>query len=96
MASRVTNSDGRASNFLGWEDFKPGTYKMHFATGAYYKEKQTETFYPYAEVNYLSYETTKSSNDQMFQVVFEIKDPEAHYHVPLLLNPFGYSTYRGS
>ena len=52
MASRVTNSDGRASNFLGWEDFKPGTYKMHFATGAYYKEKQTETFYPYAEVKY--------------------------------------------
>ena len=28
-------------------------------------------------------------------VVFEIKD-QAHYHVPLLLNPFGYSTYRGS
>ena len=52
MACRVTNSDGRASNFLGWEDFKPGTYKMHFATGAYYKEKQTETFYPYAEVKY--------------------------------------------
>ena len=50
MAFRVTNSDGRASNFLGWEDFKPGTYKMHFATGEYYKEKQSETFYPYAEV----------------------------------------------
>ena len=50
MDFRVTNSDGRASNFLGWEDFKPGTYKMHFATGQYYKEKQTETFYPYAEV----------------------------------------------
>jgi len=78
LMARVTNSDGRASNFLGWGDFKPGTYKMHFATGQYYKEKQTETFYPYAEV------------------VFEIKDPEAHYHVPLLLNPFGYSTYRGS
>jgi 5-hydroxyisourate hydrolase len=29
-------------------------------------------------------------------VVFEVKDPEQHYHVPLLLNPFGYSTYRGS
>lgn len=28
-------------------------------------------------------------------VVFEIKDG-SHYHVPLLLNPFGYSTYRGS
>ena len=30
------------------------------------------------------------------EVVFEIKDPSKHYHIPLLLNPFGYSTYRGS
>jgi len=29
-------------------------------------------------------------------VVFELKSPEAHYHVPLLLSPYGYSTYRGS
>lgn len=29
-------------------------------------------------------------------VVFEIKDPGQHHHVPLLLGPFGYSTYRGS
>jgi len=29
-------------------------------------------------------------------VVFEIEDGGQHYHVPLLLNPFGYSTYRGS
>jgi 5-hydroxyisourate hydrolase len=29
-------------------------------------------------------------------VVFEIHDPAQHYHVPLLLSPFGYSTYRGS
>jgi 5-hydroxyisourate hydrolase len=29
------------------------------------------------------------------EIVFEIKT-DAHYHVPLLLNPFGYSTYRGS
>jgi len=29
-------------------------------------------------------------------VVFTIDDPDAHYHVPLLLSPFGYSTYRGS
>ncbi|CAH1268196.1 5-hydroxyisourate hydrolase-like isoform X2 [Branchiostoma lanceolatum] len=29
-------------------------------------------------------------------IVFEIHDPSQHYHVPLLLNPFGYSTYRGS
>ena len=29
-------------------------------------------------------------------ILFEVKDPTAHYHVPLLLSPFGYSTYRGS
>ncbi|MBI3267961.1 MAG: hydroxyisourate hydrolase [Planctomycetes bacterium] len=29
-------------------------------------------------------------------VEFEIADADQHYHVPLLLNPFGYSTYRGS
>lgn len=78
LQSRATNDDGRASNFLSWDEFKPGTYKMHFATGEYFKEQKTETFYPYAEV------------------VFEIKDPDAHYHIALLLNPFGYSTYRGS
>jgi 5-hydroxyisourate hydrolase len=29
-------------------------------------------------------------------VLFQVRDGEAHYHVPLLLSPFGYSTYRGS
>jgi 5-hydroxyisourate hydrolase len=29
-------------------------------------------------------------------IVFTVSDPAQHYHVPLLLNPFGYSTYRGS
>jgi 5-hydroxyisourate hydrolase len=29
-------------------------------------------------------------------IQFEIRDPASHYHVPLLLSPYGYSTYRGS
>ncbi|KAA0227486.1 hydroxyisourate hydrolase [bacterium] len=29
-------------------------------------------------------------------IIFEVKNTEQHYHVPLLLSPFGYSTYRGS
>lgn len=29
-------------------------------------------------------------------IVFEVTNPETHYHVPLLISPFGYSTYRGS
>ena len=30
------------------------------------------------------------------QVAFDVRDPAEHYHVPLLLSPFGYSTYRGT
>ena len=29
-------------------------------------------------------------------IVFEIRDPDGHYHVPLLVSPYGFSTYRGS
>jgi 5-hydroxyisourate hydrolase len=29
-------------------------------------------------------------------VVFQVADPDRHYHVPLLLSPFGYTVYRGS
>ena len=29
-------------------------------------------------------------------IVFKLRDPSQHYHVPLILSPFGYSTYRGS
>lgn len=32
----------------------------------------------------------------LVEITFEIVKPLEHYHVPLLLNPFGYSTYRGS
>lgn len=42
----------------------------------------------------------ESQNEHGFyptvSIVFEVKDPSQHYHVPLLLSPFGYSTYRGS
>ena len=30
------------------------------------------------------------------RVVFQVREPSGHYHIPLLLSPFGYSTYRGS
>jgi 5-hydroxyisourate hydrolase len=32
----------------------------------------------------------------LVEIVFQVRDPSQHYHVPLLLSPFGYSTYRGS
>lgn len=78
VLSRRTDKDGRASNFLSWDQFMPGNYKMKFATGDYFRNSGTEYFYPFAEV------------------VFQVKDASQHFHVPLLLNPFGYTTYRGT
>ena len=58
-----------------------------------------------AKGNYrISFDSEKyfiSQNIQSFfyrvvRIEFEILNPEQHYHVPLLLSPFGYSTYRGS
>src|SRR6185437_3331699 len=31
-----------------------------------------------------------------YRITFQVRDPDQHFHVPLLLSPFGYSTYRGS
>ena len=51
----------------------------------------------------LTFETTayfaRSHRESFYpriEVTFHVTDAEAHYHVPLLLSPFGYSTYRGS
>merc|ERR1719431_2044007 len=78
LQQRTTDNEGRASSFLSSDHFRSGVYKMHFGTGQYFRDRGTESFYPYAEV------------------VFEIKNPEEHHHIPLLLNPFGYTTYCGS
>jgi 5-hydroxyisourate hydrolase len=76
----VTDADGRATG-LGPERVAPGDYRLRFDTGAYFAARDTPTFFP--EV----------------LVTFRIEEGlagEAHFHVPLLLSPFAYSTYRGS
>jgi 5-hydroxyisourate hydrolase len=32
----------------------------------------------------------------LVQILFSVREGEAHFHIPLLLGPFGYTTYRGS
>lgn len=79
LAATVTDSDGRVAHLLGQgEELAPGTYRLRFATGAYYELTQTPCFYPTVDI------------------VFAIDASGDHYHVPLLLSPFGFSTYRGS
>ncbi len=79
LVTNTTDSDGRAAGLLqDGEELAPGTYRLRFATGAYYASKGTPCFYPRVDI------------------VFAIEARNDHYHVPLLLSPFGFSTYRGS
>ena len=78
-----TNADGRTEGpLLEGDDLRPGVYELVFAVGAYFREQQVETPAP-------------SFLDRV-PVRFGIADATAHYHVPLLVSPWAYSTYRGS
>ena len=77
IAQATTDADGRVRD-LGPEGLTPGDYRITFATGAYFADRQQPTFYPYVAVT------------------FAVAAGQQHYHVPLLLSPFAYSTYRGS
>lgn len=83
LAEAVTNSDGRTDTpILPADRFETGQYELVFLAG------------PYLEAHGLSGGGNKFLD--RIPIRFGIDDPDAHYHVPLLLSPFGYSTYRGS
>ncbi|MEM6824031.1 MAG: hydroxyisourate hydrolase [Pseudomonadota bacterium] len=83
IAEAVTNSDGRTdAPILPEKKFKPGTYEVVFFTGAYLR------------AHGLSGDTPLFLDE--IPIRFGISEPDAHYHVPLLLSPHGYTTYRGS
>ena len=80
----VTNSDGRLDGgpALKGNEFIVGTYEWLFFVGEYFARKNTKV----TGVLFL---------DEI-PLRFGIDDPEEHYHVPLLVSPWSYSTYRGS
>ena len=83
IAEVVTNDDGRTdSPILPKGQMTPSTSELVFFCGPYLNRHGLGQ----SEPNFL---------DQI-PLRFGIDDAEAHYHVPLLLSPYGYSTYRGS
>jgi 5-hydroxyisourate hydrolase len=79
----TTNADGRAdAPLLEGADFTNGQYELVFRAGDYYRD----TGIALDEPAFL---------DEI-PIRFAISDSEAHYHVPLLVTPWSYSTYRGS
>ena len=83
IAEMVTNSDGRTDGpMLEGAALTVGQYELVFHAGDYLRA----TGQAAGEVLFL---------DQI-PIRFGVADPTAHYHVPLLISPFAYSTYRGS
>lgn len=79
----TTNADGRCDRpLLEGAAFTPGTYELVFAAGSYFDRAGLTLPDP----KFLDEVTIR----------FGIAAPEQHYHVPLLLSPYAYSTYRGS
>ena len=83
LAEMVTNADGRTDQpILPAEGFATGSYELVFYAGDYLRASGQAGAAPL----FL---------DEV-PIRFGMNDAEAHYHVPLLLSAYGYSTYRGS
>jgi 5-hydroxyisourate hydrolase len=83
ITSILTNQDGRADEaLLIGETFKIGLYELVFIVGDYFANYPENLPQPL----FLN----------RIPIQFAIADPDSHYHVPLLVSPWSYSTYRGS
>jgi 5-hydroxyisourate hydrolase len=85
LAAGATDADGRVAG-LGPEVIEPGTYRLTFDTGGYLARQRAGRDGDAGTAAFFPQVT----------ITFAVADGREHYHVPLLLSPFGYSTYRGS
>ena len=80
----ILNQDGRSPDgpLLDNASLKRGSYRLVFDVAGYFKARQVAL----PEPNFLNH----------VSIDFGVAQPEQHYHVPLLVSPWSYSTYRGS
>ena len=83
IVSTRTNGDGRCdAPLLDGDEMQKGRYQLMFKVAEYLRRSGDNL----PEIPFL--------DDVVIN--FGVEDPEQHYHVPLLLSAYGYSTYRGS
>jgi 2-oxo-4-hydroxy-4-carboxy-5-ureidoimidazoline decarboxylase len=83
LAEALTNADGRTdAPLLAGAPLRIGRYQLEFHVGAYFSARGLQTASP--------------AFLDIVPIRFAIAEPEGHYHVPLLVSPWSYSTYRGS
>jgi len=83
VAQAITNSDGRTDQpLIGGRPVPIGRYELTFHVGAYFADRGV----PLSDPPFLD----------RIPLQFAVSDPEGHLHVPLLVTPWSYATYRGS
>jgi 5-hydroxyisourate hydrolase len=83
VASVRTNADGRTDTpLIAAAEARAGAFELSFHVGAYFRAVGIAL----ADPPFLD----------VVPIRFAIADPQAHYHVPLVVTPWSYSTYRGS
>ncbi|WNS46973.1 hydroxyisourate hydrolase [Paenibacillus sp. MMS20-IR301] len=95
LREAVTNSDGRLdAPLLAGEELLAGTYELLFMAGDYFRECRSAA----GEAAAVTAAANRAGGLflEHIPIRFSILDPAEHYHVPLLVAPGGYSTYRGS
>ncbi|ADM10353.1 hypothetical protein PB2503_11539 [Parvularcula bermudensis HTCC2503] len=80
LGADKTNEDGRCRSLLGERALTQGAYRLMFSVGDYFKEKDPDIV-PFFDT---------------VSIDFVVSDVSRHHHVPLLVTPHAYSTYRGS
>lgn len=84
LAATRTNADGRTdAPLLAGDALQPGRYEIVFAIGPYFAGQGLTASAPLPFLDEIP-------------VRFGIADSAAHHHVPLLVSPWSYTTYRGS
>ena len=83
VTSTVTNADGRCdAPLLAGDEMRAGRFELVFSAGDYFAR------------NGVAMPTPRFIDDVV--IAFGIADPAQNYHVPLVVSPWSYSTYRGS
>jgi len=85
MATGETDSDGRCTNLLPPRD-SPDAKELR-AGGLYKVTFKTRDYFA---------KTNRKCFYPWVEITFELDDTEQHYHIPLLISPYSFTTYRGS
>ena len=97
LKEAVTNQDGRTETpLLLGDELKPGIYELVFQVGPYFRDPSRDELAKAEGTEKKSLEKAEETFLGDVPVRFRILNSDENYHVPLLVSPWGYTTYRGS